>query len=413
MKVALQASPYNRLDLYEAAGFEVVQAICRTEDELIELLKDADGAQVGILPLTSKRVLEQCPKLKVVSRMGVGVDSIDLDAATRLGILACNVPGSNTAEVADHAMAMLLALTRRLHDAIRTTREGAWSKDRRITLEYYGTVRRIAGHTVGIVGFGNIGRAFALRIRGFGPARILACDPYVSQGTADLYGVRIAPLEEVLAESDYVTIHCSATAETRHLINARTLALMKPTALLDQHRARADRRRQGARRGARERPAGGGGPRRHRGRADRPRRSAAASPQLHRHAAHRRFLAVLPRGLPGAAGGERHPRSHRTRAARVGESRGDQDHRRDARDRSGPLAGRARLLDRARAVAGTSRPFALWRANGGRAASLPHTSDVATQDVLVMSSPDYLTYACFLPPIQTFDKVGCGLASDG
>ena len=186
MKVALQASPYNRLDLYEAAGFEVVQGICRTEDELIELLKDADGAQVGILPLTSKRVLEQCPKLKVVSRMGVGVDSIDLDAATRLGILACNVPGSNTAEVADHAMAMLLALTRRLHDAIRTTREGAWSKDRRITLEYYGTVRRIAGHTVGIVGFGNIGRAFALRIRGFGPARILACDPYVSQGTADL-----------------------------------------------------------------------------------------------------------------------------------------------------------------------------------------------------------------------------------
>jgi phosphoglycerate dehydrogenase-like enzyme len=164
--------------------------------------------------------------------MGVGVDSIDLDAATRLGILACNVPGSNTAEVADHAIAMLLALTRRLHDAIRTTREGAWSKDRRITLEYYGTVRRIAGHTVGIIGFGNIGRAFALRIRGFGPARILACDPYVSQGTADLFGVRIAPLEEVLADSDYVTIHCSATAETRHLINARTLALMKPTALL-------------------------------------------------------------------------------------------------------------------------------------------------------------------------------------
>ena len=232
MKVALQTSPYNRVDLFEAAGFEVVQGICRTEDELIELLKDADGAQVGILPLTSKRVLEQCPKLKVVSRMGVGVDSIDLDAATRLGILACNVPGSNTAEVADHAMAMLLALTRRLYDAIRTTRDGAWSKDRRLTLQYYETVRRIAGHTVGIVGFGNIGRAFAMRVRGFGPARILACDPYVSQGAADLYGVRLVPLEEVLAEADYVTIHCSATAETRHLIDARTLALMKPTALL-------------------------------------------------------------------------------------------------------------------------------------------------------------------------------------
>ena len=81
---------------------------------MIELLKDADGAQVGTMPLTSRKVLEACPKLKVVSRMGVGVDSIDLDVATELGVLACNVPGVNTAEVADHAAAMLLALTRRM-----------------------------------------------------------------------------------------------------------------------------------------------------------------------------------------------------------------------------------------------------------------------------------------------------------
>ena len=232
MKVALQASPWHRADLYEAAGFEVTTGICRSEDELIALLQNADGAQVGILPLTSRRVLESCPKLKVVSRMGVGVDSIDLDAATSLGILACNVPGANTAEVADHAMAMLLALTRRLYDAIRTTREGAWSKDWKTTLQYYESVRRIAGHTVGIIGFGNIGRAFALRARGFGPARILACDPYVNQLSADLYGVRLVALEELLAESDYVSIHCSATAETRHLIDDAALARMKPTAIL-------------------------------------------------------------------------------------------------------------------------------------------------------------------------------------
>ena len=98
LKVALQSSPYNRKDLHEAAGFEVVEKLCRSEEDLIELLRDADGAQVGTLPLTSRTVLEQCPRLKVVSRMGVGVDSIDLDAATELGILACNVPGSNTAE---------------------------------------------------------------------------------------------------------------------------------------------------------------------------------------------------------------------------------------------------------------------------------------------------------------------------
>lgn len=232
MKVALQSTPFNRVDLFEAAGFEVVEGVCRSEDDLIELLKDADGAQVGVMPLTSRAVLEACPKLKVVSRMGVGVDSIDLDAATELGVLACNVPGVNTAEVADHAAAMLLALTRRMYDTVRTTREGAWRDDRKLTVEYMRTVRRIAGHTVGVIGFGNIGRAFAMRMRGFGPARIIAHDPYVPQTTADLYGVQLVSLEELLKESDYISIHTSLTEETRYIINEDTLKLMKPTALL-------------------------------------------------------------------------------------------------------------------------------------------------------------------------------------
>jgi D-3-phosphoglycerate dehydrogenase len=232
LKVALQASPYNKTSLFEAAGFEITEGICRSEDDLVELMRDADGAQVGTLPLTSRPVLEACPKLKVISRMGVGVDSIDLDAATELGILVCNVPGSNTAEVADHAMALLLTLTRRLQDAIRTTREGAWSNDRRLTLTYYESVRRIAAHTVGVIGFGNIGRAFATRVRGFGPAKIIACDPYVNQSTADLYGVQLVALEELLTHADFVTIHCSSTEETHHLINTETLELMKPTAFL-------------------------------------------------------------------------------------------------------------------------------------------------------------------------------------
>ena len=232
MKVALQSSPFNRVDLFEAAGFEVVEGVCRSEDDMIDLLKDADGAQVGTMPLTSRKVLEACPKLKVVSRMGVGVDSIDLDVATELGVLACNVPGVNTAEVADHAVAMLLALTRRMYDTVRTTREGAWRNDRKLTVEYMRTVRRISGHTVGVIGFGNIGRAFAMRMRGFGPARIIAHDPYVPQTTADLYGVQLVSLEELLKKSDYISIHTSLTEETRYIINEDTLKLMKPTALL-------------------------------------------------------------------------------------------------------------------------------------------------------------------------------------
>ena len=232
MKIALQSSPFNRVDLFEDAGFEVIEGICRSEQEMIDLFKDADGAQVGVMPLTSRVVMQACPKLKVVSRMGVGVDSIDLDAATELGVLACNVPGVNTAEVADHAVAMLLALTRRIYDSVRTTRDGAWREDRKLTVEYMRTVRRIAGHTVGVIGFGDIGRAFAMRIRGFGPAKIVAHDPYVPQTTADLLGVQLISLEELLKESDYISIHTSLTAETRHIINEDTLKLMKPSAML-------------------------------------------------------------------------------------------------------------------------------------------------------------------------------------
>ena len=233
MKVALQGRAQGKQrELYEAADIEIVEGRCRNEDEMIDLLGDADGAQVGIMPLTSRRVMESCPKLKVVSRFGVGVDSIDIDAATELGVLVCNVPGSNTTEVADHAMSLLLSLTRRLYDAIRTTREGAWSDDPSAMRGYTPHIRRLAGHTVGIIGFGNIGRAFASRVRGFGVSRILAYDPYVNQLAGDLYGVELVGLDQLLGEADFISIHCSATEQTRHLIDAGALQRMKSTALL-------------------------------------------------------------------------------------------------------------------------------------------------------------------------------------
>lgn len=231
-KIAVMPSKHHRKDLFVKAGMEVIEGPCSTTDEMIALLRDADGALITTQPLASREVLEACPKLKVVSRLGVGVDSIDLDAATELGVLACNVPGVNTTEVADHAVAMLLALTRRLYDTIVTTRKGQWSENPRLTGEYQETVRRIAGHTVGIIGLGNIGKAFATRIRGFGPARIIAADPYVSQTTADLYGVEMVDLDTLLRESDYMTIHTSATAETHHIIDGDAFSKMKPTALI-------------------------------------------------------------------------------------------------------------------------------------------------------------------------------------
>ena len=205
MKIALQSSPFNRNDLFEEEGFEVVEGPRRSEQQMIELLHDADGAQVGVMPLTSREVMLACPKLKVVSRMGVGVDSIDLQTATELGILVCNVPGVNTAEVADHAVAMLLSLTRRIHDSVLTTRDGAWGRDRRLTVEYMRTVRRIAGHTVGIIGFDDIGRALQCAFAVSGQ-KIVAYDPYVPQTTADLFGVELGA-GSIVEESDYVSVH--------------------------------------------------------------------------------------------------------------------------------------------------------------------------------------------------------------
>ena len=127
---------------------------------------------------------------------------------------------------------MLLAMTRRLYETITATRQGQWSDNPPLISEFQQSVRRIGGHTVGIVGFGNIGRAFAMRIRGFGPAQIIAYDPFVPQSSADLYGVRLVSLEELARTADYISIHSSATNQSYHLFNADLFAQMKPTAIL-------------------------------------------------------------------------------------------------------------------------------------------------------------------------------------
>ena len=235
LKVINGGRPLADTSIFAAAGIEYVEhpvGAATSKTEYIDLLRDADGAMISTLPLTDAEVLEACPNLKVVSRAGVGVDSIDLDAATRLGILACNTPGVNSTEVADHAMAQLLALTRLVREFDTLVKAGKWSTQPQTVRELSGDIKRIAGSTVGIVGFGAIGRAFATRVKGFGPFRIVAYDPYIAQTAADLYGVELVDLDELLTTSDFITVHTPATAETHHIFNADTLARMKPTAIL-------------------------------------------------------------------------------------------------------------------------------------------------------------------------------------
>jgi D-3-phosphoglycerate dehydrogenase len=219
------------LDVIKNAGIDVQYVSCDTEDQVITAARDADVLLVGTVPHTTRKVLEALPKLKMVGRSGVGVDSVDLAAATELGIAVTNTPGINTSEVADHAMAMLLSITRQIPELREATKDWAWSDRPREVNALRNKLRRIAGNTVGIYGLGNIGRAFASRVRGFGPGRIIACDPYVPQTSADLYGVQLVDFDTLLRESDFITVHAPATAETNHAFNIESFRKMKPTAV--------------------------------------------------------------------------------------------------------------------------------------------------------------------------------------
>lgn len=211
------------LRLLRGHGFEVRERpFARLDEEaLIELLRDVDALITGDLPI-SERVMAASPRLKVIAKHGVGVDAFDIAGATRQGVAICNSVGSNSQAVADSAMAYMLALARGLFEGDRIMRSHQW--------------RRIAPpdfnhRTLGIIGFGQIGRLVARRARGF-DMRILAYDVRPDPAAAAELGVSLVPLETLLRESDFVTLHCSLTPEARHMINARTLALMKPTAFL-------------------------------------------------------------------------------------------------------------------------------------------------------------------------------------
>jgi D-3-phosphoglycerate dehydrogenase len=177
-------------------------------------------------------VLENIPRVKVISRYGVGLDNVDLDAAADMGIVVTHYPGYCTSEVADHALSMILALNRRIVEQDRALREGAWVEHGPATRRILrGPVQPLREQTLGIVGFGRIGQAVAARAKPFN-LTILAADPFIDPEVMVAAGVEPVTLEELLQRSDIVTIHAPLTPETRGLIDAETLALMKPTAVL-------------------------------------------------------------------------------------------------------------------------------------------------------------------------------------
>jgi glyoxylate reductase len=196
-------------------------------DQLLDLLGGCDGALTLLTDRIDGAVLDQNPSLRVVSNLAVGYDNIDVPAATARGVLVCNTPGVLTAATADHTWALLLAAARRIPESIQYVREGKWKTWGPLLL----LGQEVSGATLGIVGLGRIGKEVAKRAHGF-DMRILAYDPIEDEAFAREYGVEYAPLDRILEEADFVTLHVALTEETRHLIGAEELARMKPTAIL-------------------------------------------------------------------------------------------------------------------------------------------------------------------------------------
>ncbi|MFN3974849.1 MAG: C-terminal binding protein [Dehalococcoidia bacterium] len=196
----------------------------QSEEEVVRHAQDADAIIAVSGPFT-RRVFQGLRRCKVVVRTGVGVDTVDIPAATEAGIAIVNVPDLWTREVATHAMAMLLALVRKLKSLDLAVREGRW----RTAIE--APFQHLYGQTLGIVGLGRIGRAFARRARGF-EFRLIACDPYIPRSVFEQEGVEPVSFQDLLRQADFVSIHTPLTPETRHMFNETALRLMKPTALL-------------------------------------------------------------------------------------------------------------------------------------------------------------------------------------
>ncbi|MDP6070668.1 MAG: C-terminal binding protein [SAR202 cluster bacterium] len=194
------------------------------EDEIIEQTQGADALIVVEAPITRK-VLESLTQCKAILRTGVGFDCIDVDAATDNGIAVINVPDLWTREVANHAITLLLAANRKIVGLDGDVRADRW------TPTITPPVGPLHTETVGVVGLGRIGSAFARRITGF-EVELVAHDPYISDAEFDAVGARSVSLDELLAISDYISVHTPLNDETYHLINEEALRKMKPTAHL-------------------------------------------------------------------------------------------------------------------------------------------------------------------------------------
>lgn len=214
--------PY--LDALRQAGLEVVypkRQAQLTEEELLGELPGVSAALAGSEPYT-RRVIESSPQLRVIARAGVGYDAVDVPAATQRGIAVTITPGANQDSVAEHTFALILGIARKVVDQHNKIRAGGWPRE---------AGQPLRGRTLGIAGLGRIGKSVAVRAAAFG-MRLIAFEPFPDAKFIEQYHIALVPFEKLLADADFITLHVPLSAESKYLINRKTLGMMKPTAYL-------------------------------------------------------------------------------------------------------------------------------------------------------------------------------------
>lgn len=210
-------------ELLETIGAELKLCRCETAGDIAVQCADADAVLLDLAPMTAEAVagLKKC---KVISRYGVGFENVDLAAATAAGIQVCNVPDYCMEDVSDHALALMLTCLRHVPMRDRAIRNGAWNLQ--------APSFRLRDKTLGVIGAGRIAQALIRKVSGFGLKEVVAYDPYLDEAFLAGLGVRKVELDELLAVSDFVSLHLHANEETKGIIGRETLSKMKPTAIL-------------------------------------------------------------------------------------------------------------------------------------------------------------------------------------
>lgn len=226
-KVVISDYYYKNLDQEKAilasVDAELLSYHCKTEDEVIQAAADCDALICQFAPIT-RRVIESLRRCKVIVRYAIGVDNIDLKAAEECGIIVCNVPDYSIDEVSNHVIALLLDCCKKLTYMAGQTKLGNTS------YTMIEPLSRMEGRTLGLMGFGRIARVVARKMSGFG-LNIIAYDPMMDTAAAQQLNVSPVSFQELLAQSDYISIHCPLTQETHHLFDRQIFEQMKPTVI--------------------------------------------------------------------------------------------------------------------------------------------------------------------------------------